>query len=716
MKLFIPAALIILAAAPSALPQQQPAQPAQPTTIKTNVDEVLLDLVVRDKKGKPITDLTPEELTITDNGARQTVLSFRQVRGSEAISATGASTPLDPLRQLRLVTLAFEPFPAPDERKLARTAAIDLVKGDQGTNVFYSVVVIDTKLLVLQQFTRDHDALIKAIERATEGVSAPRLSSESDAIMAELKRNLNGQTVNGADQDTNLLTAATQNVTQALPTGSGAGAAAVQQMLSSVMLSMLRMDQGAMSQGTRLSIYALKSLVDGLRPMPGRKSVMYFTSGMYLGTELDTPFRNLMATANRNNVTFYSVDCRGVMTASQNASSMSQLNSGAAASNATTQKQGGASVEEIMAADTVETAGRNNLDLALRDLAESTGGFLIGDSNDLRVPLRHVNEEISSYYEISYNPGITNFDGSFRKLSVAASRKDLVIHARNGYFALPAEARAAGLAPFELPLLKLISDGSLTADVDFRADTVQLQPKKEGRGVAVLVEIPLHGLQATNGAGTLDVHCTFAALVKDSGGQVVQKITRDRSFKVTEEQHKMGNFLDKTTFLLPPGKYTLDTAVMDENTQKTGASHTEFAIAAGGTGVGISSLLPMRSYTPNAKGLDPDDPFQFQGGSLTPTMDTVIKKAPNSVLRLFFTVYQDATISAKPTVEIEFMQDGKTLQKVPMDLPAADAQGRIPYLMTIPAAAIPDGKYQIRATAKQGSTSAASSTNVQFEQ
>src|SRR5580700_6003058 len=103
MKFLIPAALILLTAAPPALPQQQ-----QPT-VKTNVDEVLLDMVARDKKGKPVTDLKPDELTITDNGIKQTILSFRQVRGSEAISATGASMPLDPLRQIRLDTLAFEP-------------------------------------------------------------------------------------------------------------------------------------------------------------------------------------------------------------------------------------------------------------------------------------------------------------------------------------------------------------------------------------------------------------------------------------------------------------------------------------------------------------------------------------------------------------------------------------------------------------------------------
>jgi VWFA-related protein len=710
MKLLIPAALIMAAAAPPAAPQQQP-------SVKTNVDEVLLDLIVRDKKGKPITDLKPEEITVTDNGAKQTILSFRQVRGSEAVSATGAATPLDPLRQVRLVTLAFEPLPAPDQRKLARTAALDLVKGDQGANVFYSVVVIDTRLLVLQKFTNDRAALTKAIERATEGVSAPRLSAEADSIMAELKRNLNGQTVNGADQDSNLLAAAAQTAS-AQPAGGGAnsGEVALQAKLASVMLDMLRMDAAVQSQGTRLSVAALKALVDGLREMPGRKSVMYFTSGMYLTPELDTPFRNLMGAANRDNVTFYSVDVRGVMIASQNAGAMRQMDSGAKSSNITTTPGTRVTTDQMNAADTIETAARANLDLALRDLAESTGGFLIGDSNDLRQPLREVNEEISSYYELSYNPGIENYDGSFRKLSVSANRKDLVIHARNGYFALPPEARAAGLAPFEMPLLKALSDGKLSDDVKFRANAVLLQPKKEATVVAILLEVPLHELQPVTNPGAIDVHCSLAALIKDSKGEVAQKITRDRSFHVTAEQLKMGNFLDKTTLELAAGKYSLETAVMDRESLKTGVQHVEFTVPAGGNGVGISALMPMRSYTPNAKGLDADDPFQFEGGSITPTMDTAVKKAPDAMLRLFFTVYQDAAISAKPTVEIEFVQNGKSLTKVPMQLPAADAQNRIPYLMTIPAAAIPAGSYEVRATARQGSTTAVSSTTIRFEQ
>ena len=704
--------LLALAALAALAPAPAPAQPTAGPTVKTNVDEVLLDLIVRDKKGKPVTDLKPEDISVVDNGAKQTITSFRLVSGSDALTSSGVKTTLDPLRQIRLVTLAFEAMSEVDQRKLARTAAIDLIKGDQGTNVYYAVVVINTQLYVLQQFTNDKAALTKAIERATGGLGGPAFASESDTIQAELKRNLGGQ--NGADQPGNLLSAASQTASQPVNNGSDA----LQAKLASVMLDMLRMDAAVAAQGTRLTLSALRALVDGQRTIPGRKSVIYFTSGMYLAPELDVPFRSLMATANRANITFYSVDTRGVMTTSQNAASSSRLNGAARASASTMTKTSGAvTADEVMASDNAERSGRANVQEAVRDLAESTGGFLIGDSNDLRVPLRHVNEEISSYYEVSFNPGIQNYDGSFRKIAVNANRKDLVIHARNGYFALPPEARAAGMEAFEVPLLKMLSDAKVSEDVKFRGGAILLQPRAEGTSVAVLVEVPLRELQPKAGpaSATLDVHCSLVALVKDAKGEVVQKLTRDRGFQVTAEQLKLGNFLDKMTVTLPPGNYTLESAVMDRESGKIGSGRSPFTVPARAPGVAISSLTPMRSYTPNVKGLDPNDPFQFQGGSVTPTMDLTVKKGPNAVLRLFFTVYRDAATAAAPTVEIEFLQADKVLTKVPMQLPAADAQGRIPYLMTIPAESIPSGSYEVRATARQGATTAAASTMIRIE-
>ena len=711
------AAIAMIATLP--VPAQQPAVPAgasQNPVVKTTVDEVVLDFIARDKKGKPVTDLKQDDLTVSDNGAKQQPTSFRLVQGAEAITQGGATTKLDPLRQLRLVTLAFEALGDPTQRKTAREGALDLVKGEQGANVFYSVVVIDTRLLVLQQFTADKDALVKAIETATSGYSSTRLLPESDKIKSDLKRYLAGQTINGADQPNTTLTAATQTATQALPTGSAAGSAAIEARLATVMLDMLRMDATMASQETRLSLTALESLVRGLQSMPGRKSVLYFTAGMYLTPELDAIFRNLTSMANRANVTFYAVDTRGVMTFAQNAGATDQLGRANAASSTSTLQEGNATQAEMRSSDDAETSSRANKQLPIRNLAEATGGFLLGESNDLRTPLRHVNEEIASYYELTYDPHIDNYDGSFHKLKLDSDRKNLVLQARNGYFALPPEARAAGLEAFELPLLKAISEARVLHDVEFRAGAVLQQPRSDGRDLSVLVEVPLHGLQAKPDAAGFNVHFSVAALVKDAKGEVAgSKLTRDRSVHVTADQLKMGNFVDKMAIELPPGKYTLETAVMDRESGNMGTGHSEFSVAPTAKGVGISSLTSVRSYTPNVKGLDPNEPFQFQGGSITPTLNNSVPRAENSNLRLFFVVYRDPAISAKPTVEIEFLLNGVSLTKVPMQLPDADAQGRIPYVLTIPAASIPPGVYQVRASARQGDTESVTQTDVKIE-
>jgi VWFA-related protein len=690
--------------------QQAPA--AAPPTIRTNVDEVLLDLIVRDKKGKPVTDLKPADIAVSDNGARQTLTGFRLVSGSEAIVEGGAKATLDPLRQVRLVTLAFEAMTEPSQRKLARAAALDLVQGAQGTNVFYAVVVINTQLIVLQQFTTDRIALTKAIERATEGLGGPGMASESDAIQAELKRNLSGQ--NGAVQDTDVLAAASDTASQPVANG----AQALQAKLAAIMLDMLRMDSSATSQGARLTLSALRSLVEGQRQMPGRKSVVYFTWGMYLSPELDAPFRGLVSTANRVNVTFYSVDTRGVMVGAQTAAARAQL-AGAARASATTITSTTSAVtkDEVMSSDNAETSARTDVRESIRNLADSTGGFLIGDSNDLRVPLRQVNEEIASYYEVSYNPGIQNYDNSFHKLSVSTGRKDLVIHARNGYLALPPEARGTGLQGFEVALLQMLSDGKVSDNVKYRAGGILMRPAPQGTPVMVLMEVPLRELRpATDATGKgLAVHCSLVALVKDTNGNVVDKLSRDRNFLVTQQQLAGGNFLDKMSVTLAAGKYTLESVVMDRNSGKAGVQRSEFEVPTGSKGVGISSLMVLRSYVPNAKPADPNDPFQFQGGTITPTLDSAIRKEPNAMLRLFFTVYQDPALAAKPSVDIEFLQAGKSLAKVPMQLPPPDAQGRIPYVMTVPVASIPPGTYDVRAIARQGDSSVQTTATIRIE-
>ena len=96
------ALLVAAALAPLPAPAQQAAAP----TVKTTVDEVLLDLIVRDKKGKPVTDLKPEDLTVLDNGAKQTLTSFRLVSGV----GSGQPRAAPRRRSIRCARFAWSPW------------------------------------------------------------------------------------------------------------------------------------------------------------------------------------------------------------------------------------------------------------------------------------------------------------------------------------------------------------------------------------------------------------------------------------------------------------------------------------------------------------------------------------------------------------------------------------------------------------------------------
>jgi hypothetical protein len=85
------AAIAVIATRPAPAQQPAPAAASQGPVVKSTVDEVVLDFIARDKKGKPVTDLKLEDLAVTDNGAKEQPTSFRLVQGAEAISQSGAA-------------------------------------------------------------------------------------------------------------------------------------------------------------------------------------------------------------------------------------------------------------------------------------------------------------------------------------------------------------------------------------------------------------------------------------------------------------------------------------------------------------------------------------------------------------------------------------------------------------------------------------------------
>src|SRR6266436_2247566 len=94
--------------------QQDTSGQATPPTVRSTAQEVVLDVVFRDKKGRTIRDIRPEEIHVFEDGVEQKLTSFRLVEGNapsnttSTASGSSESLTLDPMRQLRLVTLVFE--------------------------------------------------------------------------------------------------------------------------------------------------------------------------------------------------------------------------------------------------------------------------------------------------------------------------------------------------------------------------------------------------------------------------------------------------------------------------------------------------------------------------------------------------------------------------------------------------------------------------------
>ena len=93
--------LLGLAVAASLLAQEPPKAPAAPPaaqapaapaaadtpTFPTQLEQVIVDLVVTDKKGVPIKGLTAADMTVTEDGVKQDVVSFEAVELPEQPSA-----------------------------------------------------------------------------------------------------------------------------------------------------------------------------------------------------------------------------------------------------------------------------------------------------------------------------------------------------------------------------------------------------------------------------------------------------------------------------------------------------------------------------------------------------------------------------------------------------------------------------------------------------
>jgi VWFA-related protein len=388
--------LLLIAPAALATAEQEPAQQSQPASsadkpaFTTGTATVVLDVVVRDKKGRPVTDLRPDEIEVAEDGIRQTIEGFKRIE-TLAPTVEGAAAPVQPdaTRQLSLVTLVFDQLGESGRRQAQRGAEAFLERGLRG-NTYVAVFRVDQRLSMVQAFTNDRAKLKGAIASSTSGTFTGITDDKAALERAtnELQQLAGLDNVSGPG-------AASQ--------GGGFAARAQAQALS----NMLRMAKELQRQqnGTT-SLYPLIALVKGQQTLAGRKTMLYFTERLDVPPNLDAVFRSVISEANRANVSVYAIDARGLSAEQEMADARAALDDArnASQSSMTSRGSGPVSKEQVKVSETAQGALRASVEGVLRDLAEGTGGFVIANTNNFKPGAEKIAADIASYYQLSYVP------------------------------------------------------------------------------------------------------------------------------------------------------------------------------------------------------------------------------------------------------------------------------------------------------------------------
>ena len=678
--------------------------PKSELTLHTGAQEVLLDLVIRDKNQKLVRNLKPEEIQILVDGVPQPVKSFRTVTGKEEIDA---------LKQQERVATNIQGVDAPpvERQRVSGTNLIAIVidrlgtgskngaAGAQGGARDYARQVttkfLDRNMLpntytailrtslsgwkVLQNFTESREALLAALER---GVTSTNINAEPNASDSQPQPTPSS---GGSDR---LAGIAADGPAAAI--GALSSAWRLDELLE------LNYDRGVRS------MLGLLSMTRALGNMPGRKTVLYISTGLTVPAERADLLDLLISEANRDHVSFYAIDPSGLTRDSHMAQAKSALEQVAS----TSAQQGviGREVSTAMARqdDLLYYAVKSaNTQSPMDKLATGTGGFLIANTNDPLPQMERIIEDVREHYEVTFAPAAMNFDGKFRKIDVQLTRKGLQVQGRSGYFDLPSIPGQTVL-PYELAALNALSAKQPPRDFPFHVESFRYRPSASGTLCTLAVEIPLSALQphANEDGVSTQLHGTFLALVKDASGQVVSKVSRELRYALPNERVeavRKGVVTVTQLFDVPAGRYTVETAVSDAIGGQASTKRNVFVVEPHSE-LALSDIAVARRVEALTEERNLHDPLEFAGGKVTPSPNDMVD--PGAATSLYFQIYPNATSSEKPELTLSFYVDGQPVAQQKPALPQPEPDGTIPFLAT---ARMSPGTYMVRATVKQGS-------------
>ena len=521
-----------------------------PTTFKVRVNLVLVRVVVRDSRGKLISDLKKEDFQLYDNRKLQTISSFsvetperRTASAAASPAAAGSSSSADAaggkavVLPQRFVSMVF------DDVHLSFEDAVFV--RDSATRFFGALAASDRVSLnttsgqLTHEFTDDHEKLARALL----GIVPRSLANQGFHDCPDVSYYQADLIINKSDQQA--FAVATEEALQCAFNGDTRMIAAAQGLAQSAAARMV-------AQGDNQTQYAYRHLEDIVRRlanMPGQRVLVLVSPG-FIPSTLQSEASEMVDRATRANIVINTIDARGLYTPDVGGDIADPPND--------TARTAGFKSSYRMAAQFAQQD-------VLAQLADGTGGKFFHNRNDVDEAMREAGAAPAISYLLGFSPQNLKIDGRFHTLKVALTSKEkFEIQARRGYFAPksltdPAEAT------------KLEMQEALFSQEEIRDLPVELQTqffkKDEAQArLAVLTRFDVKGIHFRKVQGRNNDQLTIVTAIFDENGNFVtglSKIVEMNLLDTTYSRLSRSGFTVKTSFDVKPGTYLVRLVVRD---------------------------------------------------------------------------------------------------------------------------------------------------------
>jgi VWFA-related protein len=504
------------------------------TTFTSSTELVLIPTVVHDKSGSHISGLGKGEFVLKQDGKSQPLATFEEVNtdsdrlhrsaGENGTFSNVNSSRSSEHHRVSIIVLDFVNTPFADQSS-ARSALLQFLSQVADSGEPMCLLALGSNgLTLLHDFTDDPKLLAVGISKARDHTAPLIHQGVEDAnhpvdgpLAATLTRLIRGQLQ--SDEDL-----ATQERKSAIS----------------------------------ITVEALRQIAKAFRGLPGRKSLIWASSGFPFSQEdgMQSSYDNLWRMMNDAQIAIYSVDLRSTTSnlkitddrVRTNDIGDSQFDTGALA------------LDEL-----------HNANSTLQMFAESTGGKAFLGGSNLVQSFRQAIQDDSSYYMLGYYVHRSNTKPGWHDVSVAVQSKGAHARYRKGFF-LSTDTSASSA--------RLEIQGALRSPLDYSGVPVSLtwsgteSGKAPGKTKMKFDLVMPAGFATINESDDNHMVVDIAAVARNLNGDVVANLSQRieahlKSDGIEQMQHNGMTY--RNGLQLPPGKYVVRFVVRDSLSNRLGS-------------------------------------------------------------------------------------------------------------------------------------------------